>query len=150
MAFFKGQETYSIDNKGRVSIPVKMRKSLSPEALDTFVLTRGADNCIIAYPLDEWKKYEEKFSKLNQFDENIRFFLRMILMWSEEVTFDGQQRLSVPKKLLEFAKIESKVTIVGMVDRIELWNPEEFEKYLNGHSDTYENVAEKVMTITNL
>ncbi|MFP4369781.1 MAG: division/cell wall cluster transcriptional repressor MraZ, partial [Candidatus Kapaibacterium sp.] len=68
MAFFKGQELFSIDNKGRVNIPAKMRKALSPDANDTFIITRGTDKCIYAYPMDEWKKYEEKLENLNQYD----------------------------------------------------------------------------------
>ena len=56
MSRFKGEETYSIDSKGRVNIPAKMRKSMSPDAGDTFVLTRGFETCIYAYPMDEWKK----------------------------------------------------------------------------------------------
>ncbi|HOK14633.1 MAG TPA: division/cell wall cluster transcriptional repressor MraZ [Candidatus Kapabacteria bacterium] len=146
MAFFKGQETYSIDNKGRVNIPAKMRKSLSPEANDTFAITRGLDRCITAYPIDEWKKYEEKFANLNQYDEKNRYFLRMLLMWSEEVTLDAQQRISLPRKLLEFAGIESKVMIVGMGDHIEFWNPDEFENYLNRFNEPYEKVAEQVFS----
>lgn len=147
MAFFKGQELYSIDAKGRVNIPAKMRKSISEEAKDTFVLTRGTDSCVIAYPLDEWKKHEDKFGKLNQYDEKNRFFLRMLLMWSEEVSLDRQQRISVPKKLQEFAGIDGKVMIVGMIDHIELWNPEKFEAYISSHDETYESVAEQVMTL---
>jgi MraZ protein len=146
MSFFKGQETYSIDEKGRVNVPTKMRKSIQPEAGDTFILTRGVDKCIVAYPMNEWKVYEEKFAKLNQYSEKDRFFLRMILSWSEEVEMDAQQRVSVPKRLREFAGIESKVTIVGMIDHIELWQPEEFDKYLNGQAESYEDVAAKVMT----
>ena len=147
MSFFKGQETYSIDDKGRVNVPTKMRKSIQPEAGDTFILTRGVDKCIVAYPMNEWKKYEEKFATLNQYNEQDRFFLRMILSWSEEVEMDAQQRVSVPKRLREFAGIESKVTIVGMIDHIEFWQPEEFEKYCNGQSESYEEVAAKVMTM---
>lgn len=146
MAFFKGQETYSIDNKGRVNIPAKMRKSLSPEANDTFAITRGLDKCITAYPIDEWKKYEEKFANLNQYDEKNRYFLRMLLMWSEEVVLDAQQRITLPRKLLEFAGIESKVMIVGMGDHIEFWNPDEFENYLNKFNEPYEKVAEQVFS----
>jgi MraZ protein len=101
MSFFKGQETYSIDDKGRVNVPTKMRKSIQPEAGDTFILTRGVDKCIVAYPMNEWKVYEEKFAKLNQYSEKDRFFLRMILSWSEEVEMDAQQRVSVPKRLRE-------------------------------------------------
>lgn len=146
MPGFKGQETYSIDNKGRVNIPAKMRKAVSPEANDVFILTRGSDKCIVAYPLDEWRKYEERFASLNQYNEQDRYFLRMILSWSEEVEIDGQQRVSIPKRHLEFAGIEGKVTIVGMMDRIEFWNPEEFERYLAGYSQPYEQVAASVMT----
>jgi len=145
MAFFKGQELYSIDNKGRVNVPSKMRKSLAPEANDTFIVTRGFENCIFAYPSDEWKRYEEKYQHLSQYDEKSRFFLRKLLVWSEEVKIDGQQRLSVPRKLLDFAKIETKVLIVGMIDHIELWNPDDFERYIESHDESYEDVAAKVM-----
>ncbi len=147
MAFFKGQETFSLDSKGRVNIPAKMRKSVSPEAGDTFTVTRGQEKCIVAYPMDEWRKYEEKFEKLNQYDEKNRYFLRMLLMWSEEVGLDAQQRVMLPKKLLEFAGIEGKVLIVGMVDHIEFWNPESFEKYLGSYSESYEAVASRVMVL---
>ncbi len=145
MAFFKGQEIYSIDNKGRVNIPAKMRKSISPEANDTFIVTRGLDKCVVAYPLDEWKKYEEKFVELNQYDPKNRFFLTKILQWAEDVSLDGQQRVSISKKLLDFAGIENKVVIVGMVDHIEFWNPEKFEEYLSQYDESYEEVAARVM-----
>ncbi|GAB5466525.1 MAG: division/cell wall cluster transcriptional repressor MraZ [Candidatus Kapaibacteriales bacterium] len=145
MSFFKGQETYSMDSKGRVNVPAKMRKSISPEANDTFILTKGTDKCIYAYPWDEWKVYEESFKDLNQFDPKKRYFLRSLLMWSEEVTIDSSQRISIPKKLAEFAGIEKKVCLVGMVDHIELWNPDTFEEYMASHDETYEEVASKVM-----
>jgi len=145
MAFFKGQETYSIDNKGRVNIPVKMRKSISPEAKDTFTVTRGLEECVVAYPIDEWKKYEEKFVGLNQYDSKNRYFLTVILQWAEDVSLDGQQRISIPKKLIDFAGIENKVVIVGMVDHIEFWNPEKFEAYLAKFDESYEVVAATVM-----
>lgn len=145
MAFFKGQEIYSVDNKGRVNIPAKMRKVISPEANDTFTVTRGIEKCIEVYPLDEWKIYEERFEKLNHYDPKNRFFLRKILMWSEETSLDGQQRISIPKKLIEFAGIKNKVLIVGMGNHIELWDPDEFDKYLGSHEESYEDVASKVM-----
>jgi len=146
MAFFKGQEVYSIDAKGRVNIPSKMRKAISPEAKDTFAVTRGVDKCIEAYPLDEWHNYENRFEKLNQYNNENRYFLRRILMWSEEVALDAQQRITLPKKLLEFAGIENKILIVGMGNHIEFWNPEEFDRYLASHDESYEDVASKVMT----
>jgi MraZ protein len=145
MAFFKGQEIYSLDSKGRVNIPVKMRKAMSPESQDTFTLLRGQEECIVAYPLDEWKKYEEKFSTLNQFVPENRYFLRTLLQWSEEVTLDAQQRIMLPKKLIEFAGLENRVMIIGMIDHIEFWNPEKFEEYMNRHETNFEDVSKKVM-----
>ena len=67
-------------------------------------------------------------------------------MWSEEVGLDAQQRVSLPKKLIDFAQIDNKTTIVGMVDRIEFWNPENFEKYLSSSTESYESVAALVMS----
>lgn len=145
MSFFKGQETFSIDNKGRLNIPAKMRRALSPEANDTFVLTRGTDKCVAAYPLNEWRKYEERYAAMNQFDEKNRYFLRTILAWSEEAEIDGQQRISISKRFLEFAGLDNKATVVGMVDHIEFWNPEEFERYLGASELSYESVAAEVM-----
>ncbi len=145
MPGFKGQETYSIDTKGRVNIPLKMRRVMSPESNETFVLTRGTNKCVEAFPLEDWKKYEEKLAKLNHSDEKDRFVLRTILSWCEEVSMDGQQRISIPKKHLDFAGISNKVTIVGVIDRLELWNPEEFEQYQNSFNESYEQVAAAVM-----
>lgn len=147
MSFFKGHEIYSIDNKGRVNIPVKMRKELSPQANGTFTITRGYGKCIAAYPKDEWQRYAESYKKLNQFNGEALFFLRTMLMWCEDVTLDAQQRIAIPQKLIEFADIENKVVIAGVMDRIEIWNPVEFEKYKNSYSESFEDVASKVMTV---
>ncbi len=147
MTFFQGEENYSIDIKGRVSIPAKMRKAISPEANDTFVLTRGLEDCVVAYPMDEWKKYMEKFQQLNHYNDSNRFFLRTLLRWNEEVTLDAQQRINISKKLVDFAGIDGKVRIVGLVDHIEFWNPDKYDNYLDSHSEKYEEVAAKVMSV---
>ncbi len=140
---FKGRENFSIDSKGRVNIPAKMRKSITAEANDTFVVTRGIDKCIVAYPSDEWKKYEESFQKLNQYDDKNRFFLRVVLPLCEEVTLDSQQRILLPKHLLEYAGIEGRVLVIGMMDHIEFWNPNEYEQYMR--ELPYKEVAKEVM-----
>jgi len=147
MSFFKGRETYSVDTKGRVNVPAKMRKSMAPEANDTFVITRGPDDdpCIYAYPLDEWKKFEENLKGLNQFNEQERFFLRTLLFWADEVTLDKQFRIMIPKSLLDFTRIEKSALILGAMDHIEIWDPETFDKYLGKKTESYAAVAESVM-----
>lgn len=147
MSFFKGRETYSVDEKGRVSLPAKMRKSIAPEANDTFVITRGPDDdpCIYLYPLDEWKVIEDSLKVLNQYSEQDRFFLRTLLSWADEVTFDRQFRIMIPKSLIEFTGISRNVLILGSMNHIELWHPEVFEKYLSRQEQSYAAVAESVM-----
>ncbi|MFA6571514.1 MAG: division/cell wall cluster transcriptional repressor MraZ [Bacteroidota bacterium] len=146
MTFFKGMGTCSMDEKGRINIPARMRKSLNPSANDCFVVTRGVDKCIEAYPMDVWVIKEENFNKLNQYNPQNRNFLRKVLMWSEEVSLDPQQRIAIPKKLQLFAGIHSKVTVVGMGDHLELWDTDLFENKIDEDDEPYEVIAEKVMT----
>jgi MraZ protein len=149
MSFFKGRELYSVDAKGRVNIPAKMRKSISPEASDTFVVTRGPDDdpCIYAYPLDEWKRFEENLKQLNQYNEQDRYFLRALLYWADEVAIDRQSRIMLPKSLVDFARIEKSALILGAMDHIEFWNPDVFDTYLGRRTESYEAVAGSVMGI---
>ncbi len=149
MSFFKGRELYSVDAKGRVNVPAKMRKNIAPEANDTFVVTRGPDDdpCIFAYPLDEWKKFEENLKQLNQYNEKERFFLRTLLSWADDVTLDSQFRIMIPKMLLDFAGVEKSALILGAMDHIEIWNPELFENYLTTRQESYAAVAASVMGV---
>jgi MraZ protein len=146
MSRFKGEETYSIDIKGRVNIPAKMRKNVSEDANETFVVTRGFEKCIYAYPLDEWKKKEDSYEQLSEYEEQSRYFLRTLLRFSEDVKMDPQQRITLPKELLDFAGIDKKVTIAGVVNHLEFWDPVEYDRYMNSHDLSYEVIAEKVMT----
>ncbi len=145
MSSFKGSYIYAVDEKGRVSIPARMRKYLSPEANETFVITRGTDTCLFLFPLDEWEKLERKLKELNTFNPQHRFLVRILLMWAVEVTLDNQSRVMIPKNLLEFAKIDKEALIIGALDRIEIWNPNIFQEYVNSQPESYESVVEKIL-----
>ncbi len=145
MAGFKGQAEYSVDSKGRVAVPAKMRSVLKPEAKSTFTLTRGFEKCIFGYPQDRWEEMEEDMSALNTYVTKSRDFIRGILMWAEEVSLDGQGRIGLPKPLIEFADIKDRALIIGALDHIEIWNPEHFEAYLRGQEVDYQTLAESVM-----
>lgn len=142
---FRGQFTYSIDNKGRVSIPAKLRKHISPDANDSFVMTRGLSSCIDVYPMDEWLKIEDKLLQLNSFQSDDSRFLRMLSQYASEDKMDSQSRILIPQSLLEYAKIENEVLILGALRKIEIWNPKIFEDYLKSSPETYEEIAAKVM-----
>ncbi|HAW08511.1 MAG: division/cell wall cluster transcriptional repressor MraZ [Chloroherpetonaceae bacterium] len=147
MSSFKGSEIYSIDSKGRVKIPARMLRSLSSEASETFMLNMGRNGCIYAYPKDEWEEIERKLKSLNQFAEKDIFFLRRYLMDITEVQLDGQQRLSIPQKYLEPAKISNEVEILGVLDHLEFWNPQKLKDYIASRDEKeFDEISEEVMT----
>lgn len=144
MSSFKGSYLYSVDNKGRINIPSKLRKYLSPEANDNFVVTRGYEQCLFVYPQDEWMRLEESIRQLSSTNPKHRFFTRTLCQHAAEVQLDGQARITVPKELLQFSGIESDVMIIGVLERIELWNPKRYEEYQQTQSESYEIVAQTV------
>jgi MraZ protein len=142
---FRGQYTYSIDAKGRVSIPAKLRKQLSPEADETFIMKQGINKCIEFYPLDQWQLQEEKLKSLNQFTPENTQFLYMHLHNVFEDSLDSQARILIPQILLTHAGIEKDVLIIGLLDKIVLWNPAIYLDYLKSSELSYEQLAAKVM-----
>jgi MraZ protein len=142
---FRGQYLYAIDSKGRLSIPAKLRRQVSPESNDTFVVTRGTGLCIDVFPLDQWLRFEEKLQTLNNFNPSTARFTRMILQHATEDSLDSQSRILIPQALLSYAQIEKEVLVLGVLKKIELWNPKIYEQYLKESDETYEEIAAKVM-----
>lgn len=147
MAGFKGHSEYSVDSKGRVAIPAKMRSAMNPEAMSTFTVTRGFEQCVFLYPLDRWQEMEKEVGGLSPYDREARAFTRRIMMWADEVTLDAQGRISLPKSLIDFAGITERAIILGAYDRIEIWDPAVFDAYLNEQPADYETLAERVMGV---
>jgi MraZ protein len=142
---FRGQFTYSVDAKGRVSIPARLRKHINPEANDTVVMTQGTSKCIDIYPYDQWQNVENKLLELNSFDPEHSKFIRMISQYATAAVLDSQSRILIPNFLLEYAGIEKEVLILGVLKKIELWNPAVYKEYIEASGDTYEQIAAKVM-----
>lgn len=145
MSAFKGSYEYSVDNKGRINIPAKLRKYVSPEANDTFTVTRGFEKCVYVYPQDEWVKMENAIRQLSPMDAQHRFLKRVMLQHATESQLDAQARITIPKVLLQLAAIDSDVLILGQDEHIEVWNPNEYKKYLESQDKTFEDVAQAVL-----
>ncbi len=145
MARFKGQAENSVDEKGRLAIPAKMRRVLTPEANNTFTATLGFDQCIALYPNDRWEQMEDEFDRLNQFNSETRLFIRDTLRWAEEVSLDKQGRIVLPKELMLEADLGDTALVIGALDHIEVWDPARYEDYLDDRSTSKEEIAEMVM-----
>jgi MraZ protein len=145
MSSFKGSYKYSVDAKGRVNLPAKLRKYVSAEARDTFVIMRGFEQCLYIYPQDEWVVQEQKLRATNTYVPQGRLLLRVMLEYAEEVQLDTQARIMIPPDYREYANIQDEVQIVGTLDKIEIWNPNVYEEYKKKIDKTREEIAAQVM-----
>lgn len=141
---FSGHSICSLDKKSRIIFPSKFRKYIKPEANNRLVLTRGLDGCIEVHTYDEWEKFEEKLSKLNTYDPKKRQFLREIMMYVNECELDSQNRLLIPPQLIKYAKLKEEVLIVGLVNKLEIWNPLIKDDYDGKQEISFEDVAQQL------
>lgn len=131
MAYFSGEYDCTIDAKGRMLLPSKVKSRLPENFCHSIMLTKSpSDNCILIYSLPEWEKVAQKITSLNEFDENTSFIQRNFLRFSNEVDLDALGRFLIPKKLVEFASITKDAVMVGLGNRLELWEPKSYEKSL--------------------
>ncbi len=122
---FIGEYQHSIDQKGRVALPSKMRRDLGSGA----VVTRGIDNCLWVFPKNEWQTLAEKLSSLPLSDANSRAFSRLMLAGAMEVEFDSQGRALIPGYLRKYATLKKNVIIAGLYKRLEIWDQEKWQIY---------------------
>ena len=120
---FTGEYYNFLDTKNRLNIPAKFRKALDPINDRTFVITRGFDQCLVLYPLQDWSQVEEQLSKLSSIRGRHRSFVRSVTRYAISVQFDGQGRIQIPESLLSYSGIKKEVAVIGMINKIELWDP---------------------------
>jgi MraZ protein len=144
MATFRGSYQHSIDHKGRVSIPARFRRVLGGEN-DTVVVLRGLDACVWLYPLEEFQRFEERLRARPLGDEASRRFQRMLLVDSRDETLDAQGRVAIPSRLITHAQLDKDVLVIGLLDHMEIWNPDLFEQYLKSSNRTYEDIAGELL-----
>ena len=142
---FFGEYQHSIDRKGRLILPSKLREVCKERYAERFLVTRGLDQCLFLFTEDEWKTQESKFKNLPFTRAEARKFNRIFFSGAAEVTCDAQGRILVPTYLKEYAGIKVNVTIVGVSNRIEIWSRERWEEFYKNSSDSFEEIAEKIL-----
>ncbi|MBO4678440.1 MAG: division/cell wall cluster transcriptional repressor MraZ [Lachnospiraceae bacterium] len=138
---FKGEFNHTIDEKGRLIIPAKLREGLGNE----FVVTRGLDGCLFGYNNSEWEIFEDKLRKLPITNKDARTFQRYMLAGAASVEVDKQGRILLPQNLRNDAKLEKDVVLIGVGSRIEIWNKDIYEEATA--VDNMENIAENMSTL---
>ncbi len=137
---FIGEYTYLIDEKKRLAIPVKFRKGLGKRA----VITRGIDNCLVIYPLPEWRKLAIKLESLPSSRADSRGFIRLMLAGAVDVELDKLGRILIPDYLKNYATLKKNVSILGLSNRIEIWDGEKWQEYKKKTEQDAGGIAERL------
>lgn len=141
---FMGEYQHTIDEKGRLTIPAKFREGLGA----SFVLTRGLDQCLFAYPIEEWKVIEEKLKSLPFTKADARAFTRFFFSGATECEWDKQGRVNIPLNLREHARLQKDCVVIGVSNRVEIWAKEQWEQYFQESESSFGDIAEKLVDFT--
>ena len=141
---FMGEFHQRIDEKGRVTIPTKLRLDLGHD----FIITRGLDGCIFIYPKEEWSNIIQKYKELPN-TKDTRTFMRTFLSCATETNLDKQGRINITGPLMEWASLNKDVVIIGVNERLEIWSKESWENYISVNKDNLSDIADKLFQ-TNL
>ena len=132
---FMGEYHHSIDDKGRLIIPSKFRTELG----DKFVITRGIENCLFAYPIERWETIVHKLESLPA-----RNFTRFFLSGATVAEFDKQGRINITSPLITYAGIQKDCVVIGTGDRLEIWAKDAWENFFNSASINMSDIAENL------
>jgi len=135
-----GEYTHTIDDKKRLAIPSKLRKELGAKA----VITRGLDNCLFVFPSKEWQKLAEKLSNLPIGQKDPRGFSRLMLAGASEADLDSLGRILIPDYLKKYARLKKNAVIVGVYNRLEIWDETRWNTFKNQSEKEVDNIAERL------
>ena len=135
-----GEYEHSLDAKGRLIMPAKLRQDMG----EKFIVTKGLDGCLFAFSQNEWLNFETKLKSLPLSDKNARNFVRFFLSGAIECEIDKQGRFLISGNLREYAKLEKEVVIIGVGTRLEIWNRDKWKSYSSDDNISADEIAENM------
>ena len=137
---FIGEYHHTIDDKGRIIIPAKFRTELGTE----FIITRGIENCLFVYSIENWNKITDKLNSLPFTKKDARNFIRFFMSGATNVELDKQGRVNVTTPLIQYAELNKECVIIGTGDRLEIWSQESWNDFFNSTKDSMSDIAENL------
>ena len=135
-----GQYEHSLDAKGRLIMPAKLREDMG----EKFIITKGLDGCLFGFSQNEWENFETKLKTLPLTNKNARDFVRFFLSGAMECEIDKQGRFLISSNLRNVATLEKEVVIIGVGTRIEIWNKDKWEEYNSEENISADDIAENM------
>ena len=136
---FMGQYSHTIDEKGRIIIPAKIRNDLG----NNFIVTRGLDGCLFIYSNTEWTNIINKYKELPD-SKDKRNFMRVFLSGATICEYDKQGRINISQSLIDYANLTKECMIVGVFDRLEIWSKENWDNFIKNNSANLSDIADSL------
>lgn len=143
MTFFTSEYECKLDAKGRLVLPARIKGNLPEASGNELAIRRGFDRCLIVYPMVEFNKLYSRIAGLSEFNEENRKLQRNFFRGSSVVELDANGRLLIPKPMIQYAELGKDVIVVGMGNRIELWEPKLYNKQLIEDPEEFSDLAKK-------
>ena len=139
-----GEYHHTIDEKGRLTIPSKIRYELGEE----FIITRGLDGCLFIYPKETWNNIIRKYENLPNI-KDARNFMRFFLSGASSAEFDKQGRINITSPLIKYADLKKDCVIIGVGNRVEIWSEERWNSFIEENEDSFSEIADNLFSETN-
>ncbi len=141
MNLLTGEYNNTIDDKGRVSFPVKLRTSINQNVL---MVTKGLDTCLWLFTMDEWETFASKImANASMMKKKNLDVIRHFIAPAQQVEFDKAGRLSIPQTLRDYAHLSKDCTVLGIAKYVELWDSTTYGEYLAASEDSFRDAAEE-------
>ena len=137
-----GEFHHNLDDKNRLIIPSKFRYELGSK----FIVTRGIEKCLFVYSVDEWNKIIEKLNTLPFTNKDARTFMRMFLSGATECELDNNGRVCIASPLMNYASLSKECVVIGVGDRLEIWDQDMFNNFFNDNIENFSDVAENLFS----
>ena len=135
-----------IDVKGRLLLPVNLKKQLGDHVNESFIVRRSVfQNCLELHPFSEWKLTMEKINKLNKFVKKNNDFIRMYNAGVRIVDLDSNGRLLIPKDLSKIYFSNNEIVLTSAINIVEIWDKKQYENLINSSADDFADLSESVM-----
>lgn len=136
---FMGEFHHTIDSKGRIIVPAKLRENLGEQ----FIVTRGLEGCLFIYPKNEWEHIINKYKELPDTKDR-RYFMRIFLSGATVCELDKQGRINIPAPLVQYSKLIKDCLIIGVDERLEIWSKESWETFISENEDNLSDIADNL------
>jgi len=141
---FYGEFTHTLDEKNRLIVPMRLRGKIRETFVEKFIITKGLDNCLFLFTVDEWRLFENKTKALPLTGKDARAYTRHLFSGASECTIDKQGRISIPLYLKNYAQIRKDVIVIGVMNRIEIWSREKWISYSKNTERSVNEIAEQL------